>query len=343
MLDSNGSFDNPFFQDKKIVKIDCKWKDQEYTKDAFGFTHAEYVCSFILKENPEAEIILVPIVRKNKKSTVLDMIEGIELLIEEQVDIINMSIGDEYKYHKEIEEVCRAATEKGILIVAAYSNQQVEATYPASFPFVMGVRCLDIENPLQVLQYDGTGTDVIFSSKFFSLYHVGIPKFYQGNSFGCAVITGYLSNYEDEYEQAILQFVHSTLNGYYPYHTLKQKQCYFLTNRIEEPLEQRFIREVTRTERCDTFESGMEKLRNIKTAEQYPVLFIDHNNYQEICEYKDRIRIYAWNIRRQKLFCDIPYLIWWKDWISRRKQIEIWTNLQFRRRENVYTVIRDNK
>lgn len=177
--------------------------------------------------------------------------------------------------------------------MAAYSNQQVEATYPASFPFVMGVRCLDIENPLQVLQYDGTGTDVIFSSKFFSLYHVGIPKFYQGNSFGCAVITGYLSNYEDEYEQAILQFVHSTLNGYYPYHTLKQKQCYFLTNRIEEPLEQRFIREVTRTERCDTFESGMEKLRNIKTAEQYPVLFIDHNNYQEICEYKDRIRIYA--------------------------------------------------
>lgn len=90
MLDSNGSFDNPFFQDKKIVKIDCKWKDQEYTKDAFGFTHAEYVCSFILKENPEAEIILVPIVRKNKKSTVLDMIEGIELLIEEQVDMYKL-------------------------------------------------------------------------------------------------------------------------------------------------------------------------------------------------------------------------------------------------------------
>ena len=77
------------------------------------------------------------------------------------------------------------------------------------------------------------------------------------------------------------------------YQTLKQKQCYFLTNRIEEPLEQRFIREVTRTKRCDTFESGMEKLRNIKTAEQYPVLFIDHNNYQEICEYKERIRVYA--------------------------------------------------
>ena len=104
---------------------------------------------------------------------------------------------------------------------------------------------------------------------------------------------GYLSNYEKPYQQAILQFTFNTLNNYYPYQTLKQKQCYFLTNRIEEPLEQRFIREVTRTESCDTFESGMEKLRNKKTAEQYPMLFIDHNNYQEICEYKERIRVYA--------------------------------------------------
>lgn len=52
MLDSNGSFDNPFFLDKKIVKIDCKWNGQEYSKDTFGFTHAEYVCSFIFKGKP---------------------------------------------------------------------------------------------------------------------------------------------------------------------------------------------------------------------------------------------------------------------------------------------------
>lgn len=84
------------------------------------------------------------------------------------------------------------------------------------------------------------------------------------------------------------------------------KQCYFLTNRIEEPLEQRFIREVTRTERCDTFESGMEKLRNIKTAEQYPVLFIDHNNYQEICEYKERIRVYAMENPKTEIILRYP-------------------------------------
>lgn len=79
-----------------------------------------------------------------------------------------------------------------------------------------------------------------------------------------------------------------------------------LTNRIEEPLEQRFIREVTRTERCDTFESGMEKLRNIKTAKQYPVLFIDHNNYQEIFEYKERIRVYAMENPKTEIILRYP-------------------------------------
>ena len=127
-----------------------------------------------------------------------------------------------------------------------------------------------------------------------------------GNSLACAVVTGYLSNYEKQYQQAILQFTFNSLNNYYPYQILKQKQCYFLTNRIEEPLEQRFIREVTRTERCDTFESGMEKLRNIKTAEQYPVLFIDHNNYQEICEYKERIRVYAMENPKTEIILRYP-------------------------------------
>ncbi len=175
-----------------------------------------------------------------------------------------------------------------------------------------------------MLQYDEKKNDVIFSCELFFLYHLGIPVLHPGNSLACAVVTGYLSNYEKQYQQAILQFTLNTLNNYYPYQTLKQKQCYFLTNRIEEPLEQRFIREVTRTERCDTFESGMEKLRNIKKQQNsircYLLITTIIRKYLSI---KRESGYMPWKIRRQKLFCDIPYLIWWKDWISRRKQIEI--------------------
>ena len=295
VLDSNGAFDHPFFRDKKITRIDCKWKQQEYRKDVLGFTHAEYVCSFILKENPEVEIVLAPIVKKNRKSSVLDMLEGIERLIEEQVDMINMSLGDEYRYYARLEELCKSAVEKGILIVAAYSNNKAEATYPASFPFVIGVRCLDTKEPVQVFQYHKAENDFVFAVRHFSLYHLGIPKFYQGNSFACAVVTGFLSNYKKEYRKGIKEFSESVFNLYYPWKTLKQKNCYFLSNRVEEPLEQRFIRDVTKTVVCESFERGIEKLAQKQKLEPCQVIFIDHNEYLQLCRYKKQIKEYAAN------------------------------------------------
>ena len=79
----------------------------------------------------------------------------------------------------------------------------------------------------------------------------------------------------------------------------------------------------------------MEKLRNIKTAEQYPVLFIDHNNYQEIFEYKERIRVYAMENPKTEIILRYPLF----NMVERLD----FQNLQFRRQENVYIVIRDYK
>ena len=53
--------------------------------------------------------------------------------------------------------------------------------------------------------YDEKKNDVIFSCGLFFLYHLGIPVLHPGNSLACAVVTGYLSNYEKQYQQAILQ------------------------------------------------------------------------------------------------------------------------------------------
>lgn len=313
VLDSNGAFNNPFFKNKKITKLGNEWKDQEYSTDILGFTHAEYVCSFILKENPGAEIVLVPIVKKNKKSSVLDLVKGIEVLMKENVDIINMSLGDEYRYHAEVEEICRAATEQGIFLISAYSNQRSDVTYPASFPFVLGVKSLDMENPGRVFCYDETSNDIIFFSQYFSLYHLGIPKFYPGNSFACAVVTGYLSNYEREYKKMIFQLMNSIFNKYYPYQLLKQKKCYFLTNRIEEPLEQRFMREVTNVYRGEIFKIGMEKLdKSAIQLEPCSVIFIDHNNYQEICKYKERIMEYAIKYPEKEMVLRYPLFSIWE-------------------------------
>lgn len=101
----------------------------------------------ILKENPQAEIILYPIISENMKCSVLELIRGIESLIESGVDIINLSVGDEYNYHPELESICKDAQRQGILIVAAHSNRNVYATYPADLSFVVGVKCTDKNSP----------------------------------------------------------------------------------------------------------------------------------------------------------------------------------------------------
>lgn len=307
VLDSDGAFSHPFFKGKLISKVDGSRKKQEHCVDPLGLSHGEYVCSFIFKENPDVEIVLVPIIGKNQKCSVKDMIEGIDFLIQQQVDIINLSLGDEYKYHIEVEKICHKAVKQGILIVSAFSNRKAEYTYPASFPFVLGVKCLDIAEPQYILKYDQINNNIVFSTGYFSLYHLGIPKFYQGNSFACAVISGYLSNYQDKYGKKMLDFSSSIFNRYYPYKTLKERRCCFLTNRMEDALEQRFMKEITNNVISMCFKEGIEKLMHIYDINgNFQILFIDHNDYAEIYNYKSIIQKYVENHPNQEIVLRYP-------------------------------------
>lgn len=294
VLDSDGSFQNIFFKNKNIKVLNEKYKN-EAVPDLLGLTHSEYVCSYIAKENPEAEIILLPIINRNKKCSVQTLIDGINLLVEYQVDVINMSIGDEYKYHKELECACKNAFVRGILLIAAYSNNnEVQCTYPASFPFVVGVKCENEKKPNHIIQYDKVSNDLIFSTSYFSLYHLGIPRLYQGNSFACAVVSGLLSHDIKSYQSFLIDFSESVFNQYYPYQTLKENKCCFLTNRIDEPLEKKFITEVTDSIICYTFTEGISKvIIPNEPPEDCQIVFIDHDDYRGICAYKEVIRDYV--------------------------------------------------
>lgn len=254
-------------------------------------THAEYVCSHIFKENPKAQIILIPIIKDTLKCSVQNMIDGIELLIKYQVDIINLSIGDELKYHSEIEEVCYRAYKLGILIVAANSNKFVKATYPAEFPFVLGVNCVKEKTSRKIFKYDENRNEVIFSSNYISNYHLGDPRLLPGNSFICAKITGVLSHCKIDYKNYLKKLEDSTLNQYYSYERLKQKKCLFCTNRKSESLEKKFIVDITNTVKCINVRHDFD-LEQIK-KDGWDILFIDHNNYTEIFPYRDMLYEYA--------------------------------------------------
>lgn len=288
VLDTDGEFRTDYFIGKKlkIIRTDGIEKFERNP----GFSHAEYVCAHIFKENPKAEIILIPIIKSNMKCSVADLIRGIKTLMHLKVDMINISAGDEYRYHSELENVCREVYNKGIFIVAAHSNHSVKATYPASFPFVYGVRAEDEKESEKILWIDTKNRDILFSSSYYSVYHLGIPKMHCGNSFACARITGILSCVETGGQKFIEKFSESIFNKYYPYQSLKTKRCYFLSNRLDEPLEQRFIKEVTNVVSTETFRP--EILRQWKRGEQMgglDTVFVDHDSYSDVVPYKQDI------------------------------------------------------
>ena len=287
VLDTDGDFKHRFFRDKKL-DIRRKSTNGEYRKYGIGFTHGEIVCSMILKENPQAEIILYPIISENMKCSVLELIRGIESLIESGVDIINLSVGDEYNYHPELESICKDAQRQGILIVAAHSNRNVYATYPADLSFVVGVKCTDKNSPEKIMLFDESRNEVIFSSSYFSLYHLEIPRLIQGNSFACAKISGLLSWHKVCFRDSLKNLEHSFLNHYYPCETLKQKQCLFCTNRPNDQMEQRFINEVTNTIANFTIEDMDSEM--VRQLHDWEILFIDCDSYQAVLPYKDKIR-----------------------------------------------------
>lgn len=94
VLDTDGLFTYEFFVDKKITVLrgTCNISEKDGIEKS-RFTHGEIVCSQILKENPSADIFLIPII-KNEKCSVLSLINGIQQLIDINVNIINLSIGD---------------------------------------------------------------------------------------------------------------------------------------------------------------------------------------------------------------------------------------------------------
>lgn len=293
VLDSDGKFNNRFFKDMnlKIIRNGKHFFKREKTEQTEQLTHAEYVCSHIFKENQNAQIILIPIIKDNLKCSVQDMIDGIELLIKCQVDIINLSIGDEFKYHSEIEEVCYKAHKLGILIVAAHSNKIVTATYPADFPFVLGVNCIEKEGSKTIFKYDENRNEITFSSNYISNYQLGIPLLLRGNSFICAKINGILSHCKNDYKNYLKKLEDSILNKYYPYERLKQKRCLFYTNRKSEHWEQTFIVDVTNTVKCVNVQHKFELEKMNKDG--WDILFIDHNNYTKILPYKNVLYEYA--------------------------------------------------
>ena len=99
----------------------------------------------VLGINPNAKILSLDVMDNSEESQVDCLIEAIRISIEEEVDIINISLGinqDDNRLHS----IIKSAYENGIVIVAAVGNEfNEDVLFPAAYNEVLSVGSADKE------------------------------------------------------------------------------------------------------------------------------------------------------------------------------------------------------
>jgi len=97
------------------------------------------LCDHIKKDIEKFDFLNIKIFDEKGHTTEDYLLQAINYCIEQKVDIINLSLGIETNSpSKELLKICEQAHNAGIILIAATSDNNVK-TFPAYFPFVLGV------------------------------------------------------------------------------------------------------------------------------------------------------------------------------------------------------------
>ena len=289
VIDSTGNFHHPFFLNKNIKQHILRMGRSIPCHSRFPFTHSEYVCAAILKENPDIEISLYSILSESKEKVEKLLIQSIEELINNKVDIIHMSLGIEGSYSSELVDMFEKAKAKAFIVTASANNNK--KAFPSFLPDVVSVSySSDIEN--KFILYDPISNAINFSCQYTPYFQLNQNHLMEGNSFLAAKITGILSkemadSKEFKLNSYIEKLINSPLNiipcfNYYD----KSIICY--SNRPYDNLQIEYCKQCLNNAELVSIDEGIHKLDMINKLPK-DLCYIDINDFQFGIQNKGKI------------------------------------------------------
>lgn len=158
-----------------------------------------------------------------------DCIEGIEWCIEQRIQVISMSWGS-YDDDDALEEVCKIAWDRGIILVAAAGNEGIGQPdlYPAGYETVMAISATDIND--NVASWSNYGSEIELAApgvNILSTYMGGGYALMSGTSMACPHVSGTAAlvfarhpEWDNRYVRKVLQKTAEDLGppGWDPYY-----------------------------------------------------------------------------------------------------------------------------
>lgn len=140
VIDSGLDTAHQLFKDKKIQQGWNALAENNQMYDDLG--HGTHITGIIVSRMPSVSIIPYKVVSA-EEGKLSDVIKALDKAIEDQVDVINMSLGfssDSYALQEIVEE---AVQDKIIIIAAAGNKSSSDPFYPASYDHVLAVAALN--------------------------------------------------------------------------------------------------------------------------------------------------------------------------------------------------------
>ncbi|MEY9869401.1 subtilisin family serine protease [Peribacillus sp. B2I2] len=176
-------------------KCDFYYNEQKVKKNSN--LHSDEIISTIQKISPDVTLYCATVASPSGEVHAHDLLMGIKWAIEQDVDIINMSLGFTQNI-KEAESILKLANINGIVMIAASGNSGKNLLeYPASSPYVIAVGALDSNGNRWTYSNYGDNLDFVLPGVFFS----SEKDYKQGTSYSTAIMSGIVGRILEEYPE----------------------------------------------------------------------------------------------------------------------------------------------
>ena len=181
------------FANINLAKFNTEWDD-----DNGHGTHVAGIIAALDNEigvvgaAPDVSLYAVKVLNRGGRGFTSDIIAGIEWSVENDMDIVSMSLGGG-GYSQPFQDVINEANDNGVLIIAAAGNGGVttETYYPAAYDNVTAVAATDINNDVAWFSNSGSYVDIAAPGvDIRSTWNNGLYNTISGTSMSCPHVTG---------------------------------------------------------------------------------------------------------------------------------------------------------
>ncbi|OIJ14411.1 hypothetical protein BKP37_08700 [Anaerobacillus alkalilacustris] len=171
---------------------------------------------------PNSDLYIAKVADKNGAVQVENLIKGINWAINEDVQIINISL-ELPEDHKKLHTAIKKAHQKGIVVIASSGNIKFpgdkQLSYPGSYSEVINVGMLNIAGEIYSQEFEDKKVDVYAPGEdIFSLYLNDKMTLDTGVSYATAYTSGYaallINNYQKQSEDYDIKKIKGELQNY---------------------------------------------------------------------------------------------------------------------------------